>query len=124
MARNADRVNNRDVLVPILAAELRQRPTQYWLKAFKDVGVPAGPINSINKVLTDDYAAERRLVKPLHHALDSALPTVANPVGFSRTPVEYGAAPPMLGEHTESILRDWLGYSTDQIETLLSSGAV
>ena len=123
-ARNADRVNNRDALVPILADELRKMPTEHWLQAFRDAGVPAGPINSIGEVLTDDYGVERGLVESLNHALDSSLPTVANPVGFSRTPVVYGAPPPMLGEHTESILRDWLGYSADQIETLMSSGAI
>jgi crotonobetainyl-CoA:carnitine CoA-transferase CaiB-like acyl-CoA transferase len=122
-ATNADRVNNRDALVPILANELQAKPTQHWLRVFKDAGVPAGPINSIADVLTDGYAVERDLVKTLNHALDSALPTVANPVGFSRTPVVYGASPPMLGEHTESILSDWLGYSADQIETLRASGA-
>jgi crotonobetainyl-CoA:carnitine CoA-transferase CaiB-like acyl-CoA transferase len=123
-ARNADRVNNRDVLVPILADKLQKGPTARWLELFRNAGVPAGPINTISEVLTDDYALERGLVRTMDHALGASMPTVANPVDFSRTPVCYGLAPPMLGGHTADILRDWLGYSEEQIEGLVASGAI
>ena len=122
--RNSDRVINRDVLIPILEEEFRKHPTAHWLAAFASADVPVGPINSIAEVLSDAYAEERNLVRHLQHALEPALPTVANPVKFSRTAICYGAAPPLLGEHTAEVLRDWLGYSTTKIEDLAASGVI
>jgi crotonobetainyl-CoA:carnitine CoA-transferase CaiB-like acyl-CoA transferase len=110
--------------VPILADKLQKGPTARWLELFRNAGVPAGPINTISEVLTDDYALERGLVRTMDHALGASMPTVANPVDFSRTPVCYGLAPPMRGGHTADILRDWLGYSEEQIEGLVASGAI
>ena len=122
--RNADRVINRDALIPILEGEFRKYPTAHWLTTFASADVPVGPINSVAEVLSDAYAAERDLVRHLEHALEPALPTVANPVNFSRTAISYGAAPPLLGEHTAEVLRDWLGYSKNRIEDLADSGVI
>lgn len=123
-ASNADRVNNRDVLIAGLTEVFRERSTAHWLQTFKEAEVPVGPINTISEVLTNAHAEERGLVRNMEHPLDGSLPTVANPVGFSRTPVCYGSAPPLLGEHTEGVLIDWLGYSASQIEELQESGAI
>lgn len=122
--RNSDRVENRDELIAVLAAALKTRSTEQWLKIFAASGVPAGPINSIDAVLTDAYANERGLVRKMTHVLDKEMPTVANPVGFSRTPVCYELAPPVLGQHTASVLRRWLNYSDAEIAELVSAGAV
>jgi crotonobetainyl-CoA:carnitine CoA-transferase CaiB-like acyl-CoA transferase len=122
--RNSDRVENRQLLVPILADVFLTQITASWLQKLSDAGVPAGPINSVESVLTDAYAVERELVRTLNHSLNPELPTVANPVGFSRTPVCYGLAPPTLGQHTNEVLGDWLGYSDEKIEALRASGAV
>ncbi len=121
---NLDRVENRDVLVAALAAVLQTRTTGHWLRAFAAASVPAGPVNSVKDVLTDAYAIERRLVRKMQHSLDDEMPTVANPVGFSRTPVCYALAPPLLGQHTKTILSAWLDYSDEEIAALVSSGAV
>lgn len=123
-ATNADRVSNRDGLIEILADALAARNTGDWLAAFSESGVPAGPINSIADVLEDQYAAERGLVKMMRHSLGQPVPTVANPVNFSRTGVCYVASPPLLGEHTAEILRDWLGYPDARIEDLSASGVI
>ena len=123
-ATNADRVSNRDSLIEILADALAARNTGDWLAAFGESGVPAGPINSIADVLEDQYAAERGLVKMMRHSLGQPVPTVANPVNFSRTGVCYVATPPLLGEHTAEILRDWLGYPDARIEDLSASGVI
>jgi formyl-CoA transferase len=122
--RNSDRVKNRDVLVAALAAVLQTRTTEHWLHAFAAASVPAGPVNSIKDALTNAHAVERRLVRRLKHPLDDEMPTVANPVRFSRTPVCYASAPPVLGQHTKSILSEWLEYSDEEIAALVSSGAV
>ncbi len=122
--RNSDRVENREMLVPILCDVFLTRTTSSWLQKLAAAGVPAGPVNSVAEVLTDAYAVERGLVRTVQHALDAKLPTVANPVGFSRTPVCYGLAPPTLGQHTSEVLREWLNYSDEKIESLHTTGAI
>ncbi len=117
-SRNADRVENRDQLLPLLVAEFSAASTAHWLAAFLSAGVPAGPINNIDEVLTDEYARERKLVRKMKHPLAEAMPTVSNPVRFSETPVHYEAAPPILGQHNAEVLEDWLDYSAEQIATL------
>jgi glutaryl-CoA transferase len=121
--RNADRVGNREALVGIMSRALRADTTAAWLPRLANAGVPAGPINTVADVLTDAYAGERQLVRRMKHRLDAALPTVANPVRFSRTPVCYETAPPLLGEQTQGILRDWLGYRDEAIARLTVPGA-
>jgi crotonobetainyl-CoA:carnitine CoA-transferase CaiB-like acyl-CoA transferase len=122
--RNSDRVEHRELLVQVLSEVFSTRTTSSWLQQLSDAGVPAGPVNSVADVFTEAYATERGLVRTLKHALDPELPTVANPVGFSRTPVCYGSAPPTLGQHTNEILKEWLSYSDDKIESLRAAGAI
>jgi len=122
--RNSDRVENRESLVQILSDAFSTRTTSSWLESLSDAGVPAGPINSVADVLTDEYAVERGLVRTMKHALNPELTTVANPVDFSRTPVCYGPAPPTLGQHTIEVLGEWLSYSNEKIEALRLAGAI
>ncbi len=110
---NAGRVTNRRALITILEAEFATKGVSDWLALLGNAGIPAGPINSIDVVLGDDYAAEQGLVRRLEKTATETVPTVANPVCFSRTPVCYASAPPDLGEHEQAVLRDWLGSSDD-----------
>ena len=122
--RNSDRVKNRESLVQMLREIFSTRTTSSWLQQLSAAGVPAGPVNTVADVLTDSYAAERGLVRTMRHALDPELPTIANPVEFSRTPVCYGTAPPTLGQHTKEVLKEWLSYSDEKIESLQAAGAI
>ena len=121
---NASRVANRDVLVPLIAEKFREQPSASWLSRLGASGVPAGPINSIEDVFTEEYAAERQLVRRLSRSGADDIPTVSNPVRFSATPVSYRIAPPALGAHTHAILTTELGYSEEQIIALYESGAI
>ncbi|MDH5455861.1 MAG: CoA transferase [Gammaproteobacteria bacterium] len=123
-ATNAARIENRATLVSLLQDRLRAHSTAHWLQAFAARGVPAGPINDIGEVLGNAYAQERELVRYLTNAAGDAVPTVSNPVNFSATPVHYTSAPPLLGEHTEEVLRDWLGYSAERIAELRTDAAI
>jgi len=112
------RIANRDELIGQLEIKFRERDTNYWLDSLLSQGVPAGPVNDIGEVLTDSYAQEKCLVREIRNGKDIRVPSVANPVSFSETPVCYERAPPSLGEHTVEVLRECLGYSDAKIETL------
>jgi len=123
-ARNSDRIANRDELVALLENAFATRSTAHWLEALIDVGVPAGPINDIQEVLSNAHAKERGLVRHLTNSVGQHVPAVSNPVDFSATPVSYDTAPPLLGEHTEEVLREWLGYSEQLIVELREAAAI
>lgn len=123
-SQNRDRVQNRKALVDVMQTAFRTKGTAEWLRAFKDKGVPAGPINDIGEVLGNAYAAERQLVQTIDNSHGDPVPTVANPVHFAETPVRYGRAAPLLGEHTDEVLREWLGYSDELIAELRNCEAI
>ncbi|NQV87304.1 MAG: CoA transferase, partial [Woeseiaceae bacterium] len=114
----SQRILNREALIPQMQSRLRERDTNDWLSALRLNGVPAGPVNDIAEVLTNEYAQERKLVRTILNGDEVPVPTVSNPVEFSVTPVRYERSPPALGEHTEEVLREWLGYSDDKIRSL------
>jgi len=123
-ATNSSRVENRAALVAAMQARLETDTTRSWLDRFAERGVPAGPINDLREVLTNTHAQERNLVRTVTNSAGDDVPTVANPVTFGDTPVSYRLAPPLLGEHTEEVLRDWLGYSASMIDTLRQDAAI
>jgi formyl-CoA transferase len=123
-ATNDARIKNRSALIDILRERLQRHTTAHWLALFAEAAIPAGPINDVGEVLTNDYATERQLVRYLENAAGDSVPTVANPVSFADTPVEYVSAPPLLGEHTDEVLRDWLGYSADKLAELRKDFAI
>ena len=87
-------------------------------------GVPCGPINDLAQVFADPHVVARGIASELEHEQLGAVPTVANPLRLSVTPVAYRAAPPRLGEHTDSVLADSLGLSAAEIATLRERGIV
>ena len=123
-ATNASRVENRAALVHAIQARLETDTTASWLNALAERGVPAGPVNDLREVLTNAHAKERNLVQFVTNGAGDRVPTVSNPVSFGATPVSYRLAPPLLGEHTEEVLRDWLGYSASMIDTLRDDAAI
>lgn len=123
-ASNALRVENRRALVAILAERFRRRTTAHWLECLQAAGVPAGPINDLAAVLSGPHADARELVRSLSHPTVGSVPTVANPVRFSLTPVEYRSAPPVLGRDTVGVLQQELGYSKTEIDELHRAGAI
>lgn len=122
--RNSDRIENRVALVGLLQREFATRSTGEWLETLAAHGVPSGPINNLQEVLSGPYARERELVRHMMNARGQNVPAVANPVAFEKTPVKYGHAPPLLGEHTDEVLREWLGYSDEVIAELRESAAL
>jgi len=108
-ATNSLRVANRDTLVPLVVAIMLQQTTDWWLAKLNEVGVPCGPICTIDQVFDNPQIQARDMQLELDHATLGKVASVANPIKYSATPIQYTHAPPTLGQHTDEVLRDWLG---------------
>lgn len=106
-ATNRQRVKYREQLIPLLESLFRQKRTAEWRPLLAAEQVPCAPINSIDQVFHDPQVLARGMRLDLPHPLAGQVPQVANPVKFSRTPVEYQGAPPLLGADTDAVLK-WL----------------
>ncbi|QJR15028.1 CaiB/BaiF CoA transferase family protein [Usitatibacter palustris] len=123
-ATNPARVTHRDVLVPEIAKRVALKPVAHWLEAIERFGVPCGPINDLGQVFADPQVRHRQMVLNVPHADAGEVRLVASPMKFSATPVVCDRAPPRLGEHTDEVLRDWIGRDTAAVQRLRGSGIV
>jgi crotonobetainyl-CoA:carnitine CoA-transferase CaiB-like acyl-CoA transferase len=122
--RNQDRVRFRDVLIPMLADVLLSRGKYHWLEALEAAKVPSGPINNLAEVFADPHVQSRQMVDHWEHALGVPLDLVASPMKLSLTPVRRDLPPPMLGQHTEAVLQEWLGFDTMKCAALRQARAI
>jgi len=123
-ADNPGRVSHREELVPELARSFSERSTAHWLRVLKSKGVPAGPVNDLAQVFADEHVVSQRLVQELPHTGAGKVPTVVNPVRFASSGKRLDLAPPVLGEHTDQVLHDVLGYTRGKIAALRADGAI
>ncbi|MEO5694739.1 MAG: CaiB/BaiF CoA-transferase family protein [Usitatibacter sp.] len=121
---NRSRLANRDALVAIIAKSMRAKTTAEWMAALEAEGVPCGPINAIDQVFADPQVIHRGLRLDLPHAASGTVPQVANPIRYSRTPIEYRSGPPVLGEHTQSVMQKNLGFDAGRIAELKRKGVL
>jgi crotonobetainyl-CoA:carnitine CoA-transferase CaiB-like acyl-CoA transferase len=123
-ANNGDRVKNRGLLVPMLAEIFAQRTTADWVGALDAAGVPCGPINTLAQAFAEPQAQARGMKLSLPHPLAGEVPLIGSPMKFSGTPVTHELPPPLLGQHSEEILRGVLGMSAEDVAKLRASGAM
>ena len=123
-ATNSERVRNRDVLVPLVSEWLSRQGSSWWLQALNERGIPCGPINTIEQVFADPQVKFRQLQRSLQHPTAGTVPSVANPICFSSTPIEYELAPPLLGQHTDEVLKTLLDKDDQQLAALRAAGAI
>jgi crotonobetainyl-CoA:carnitine CoA-transferase CaiB-like acyl-CoA transferase len=121
---NPERVKHRPVLVPIVQQIVRGRTSRDWIEHLEAASVPCGPINNMQEVFEDPQVRHRGLRVEIPHPSGVPCPTVASPMRFSATPVDYAVPPPMLGEHTREVLRGVLGLSDSEIDALAASGVI
>jgi crotonobetainyl-CoA:carnitine CoA-transferase CaiB-like acyl-CoA transferase len=123
-ASNGKRVENRAEITRLLQDIFKERKTSEWVELLDAAGVPNGPINDIAQVFAEPQVKARGVRIELEHAAAGMLPMVASPMRFSGTPLEYRLAPPLLGAHTDEILRDLLGRSAPEIAKLRADGVI
>ena len=121
---NALRVANRNELVPVVAQLLKQHTTDWWLTQLNEVGVPCGPICTLDQVFDNPQVQAREMQIVLDHDQLGQVSSVANPIKFSATPLQYQQAPPMLGQHTHAVLQDWLAMQESEYTALLNAQVI
>ena len=123
-ATNKQRVANRRELIEQLNAATVTHPTAHWVAALERVGVPAGPINSLDAVFDDPQVLARAMQIDLPHPVAGTVSLVASPLNLSESPVTYRCAPPLLGEHTREVLARRLSMPDAQIDDLHAKGII
>jgi crotonobetainyl-CoA:carnitine CoA-transferase CaiB-like acyl-CoA transferase len=123
-ATNGKRVANRTELTRLIQEIFRKKTTAEWLALLESAGVPNGPINDIGQVFKEPQVVARGVKIELEHAAAGKLPLVASPMRFSGTPLEYRLPPPLLGEHTDQVLKEFLKLSETEIAKLRDDGIV
>jgi formyl-CoA transferase len=117
-ATNPERVRHRDTLVPIIAEMVGTRGKHEWIECLETAGVPCGPINDLGEVFENEQVRARGMRVDVPHPSGATAALVRNPIRMSATPPQVRSAPPMLGEHTEAVLRELLGYDETAIAEL------
>ena len=116
--KNADRVRHRAVLVPMLEEVLRTRTKSDWLHALENAKVPCGAINNLAEVFNDPHIRSRDMVTTWQHPASGPVELVSSPMKLSETPVRTDLPPPLLGEHTDDVLRELLALDDSTLAQL------
>lgn len=123
-ARNADRVTNREALIEMLAQHFLGATADEWVRRIHPQGVPIGVINSIAQALDEPQVKARNMLVNIPHPLKADFVTVGSPINLSGTPVEYLRPAPMLGEHTDEVLKRQLGLDDERLAELKARGVI
>lgn len=122
--RNADRVANREVIIGILSRHFLEGRAEDWISRVHPRGVPIGAINSIAQALDEPQIKARNMLVTIPHPLKPDFVTVGSPIKLSGTPVEYLRPAPMLGEHTDEVLKRQLGLDDERLAQLKALGVI
>jgi succinate--hydroxymethylglutarate CoA-transferase len=116
--KNSDRIGNRDALDALIKAELKREGAETWIEQLTAAGIPCGRINSVAQALAAPHAIARDMVTSVEHPTAGNVKMLGIPFRFSDTPASIRRAPPLLGQHTEAVLREELGFSDARINEL------
>jgi len=119
---NAGRVKNRNALVEILQKNFYQHTTTEWVEQLTAAGIPAGPINTVAQALAEPQVAAREMIVEIMHPSGAPLKFLGPVPKFSATPARIQSPPPLLGQHTDEVLRDILKMNETEIAQLQQLG--
>lgn len=123
-ATNASRTANHDQLHPILTEIMRGRTTAQWIEGLDALGVPCGPINTIDKVVNHPQILAREMIAKVSHDITGSVEVPGVPIKLSETPGQVTTPAPALGEHTAKILTGLLAKSPETVDRLERKGVV
>ena len=121
---NPLRCDNRRELIPILQGEMQKKTAQEWFDIFERNAIPYSPINTLKQICEDPHIAHRKMLVEIDQPIVGKMRVCASPLKLSETPGEVYSPAPMLGEHSEQVLRDVLGYSRQKIAQLKEEGVI
>ena len=121
---NALRTENHEALFPILAEIMRRRTTDEWVETLEAIGVPCGPVNTVDKVANDPQVLARDMIAEVEHDTTGTVQIPGLPIKLSETPGQIDAPAPNLGEHTSEVLTGLLGLETEEVNQLKQDGTV
>jgi len=121
---NTVRVENREILVPIIQKRLLSKPRDVWLSKLMESGFPCAPVNAMDEVFSDPQLLHRNMLVTMDHPKIGKIKQIGAPLKFSDTPLKLELPPPMLGQHTDEVLVKLCGYSEDEVAALKKNNVV
>jgi crotonobetainyl-CoA:carnitine CoA-transferase CaiB-like acyl-CoA transferase len=126
-ATNAARVANRQLVTDTLTPVMQTHPTNWWVDRLEQLKIGCGPINTLKQVFADPHVQARGVVVEMPHASlpqGSTVKVIANPVRLSESPADYRLPPPILGQHTDEVLKQSLGFDDARLAALHEKGVI
>lgn len=117
------RIIYREELIPKLQEVILTKTADEWLTLFKENNIPCGPINTLDRVFTDEQVLERQMIQEVEHPTVGIVKLLGSPIKLSDTPVTIERHPPLHGEHTEEVLLE-LGYDKQEIESFMEDKVI
>jgi crotonobetainyl-CoA:carnitine CoA-transferase CaiB-like acyl-CoA transferase len=118
-----DRVGRREELFAILGEAFEQKPWSHWQSRMRSAGVPCGQVRTVGEAIRSPEARERQIVTRIPHEAIGWVPNVGLPIRYSQTPIVDPVAAPAVGQHTETVLRELLGYGDERLARISAAGA-
>ena len=123
-ATTSGRIQHRDEILAIVGRILSTQNRAHWLGRMREAGVPGGAIASVAEAFGSQVMADRQMLSEIPHPTEGMVPNIRLPFRMAGTPLADPVAAPLLGQHSEAVLRDVLGYDDAAVEGLRASGAV
>ena len=116
--KNSNRVENRSLLIGLLAEIFLSRSTDEWLKLLNSAEVPCAPVQTVDQVFKAPQVLHREMLIQVEHPTAGTVRMAGIPVKFSLTPASVRLPPPLLGQHNEEVLESWLEMNDKEISEL------
>ena len=118
------RTENHAELEPVLFEASRKQPTDHWVEALSQYGIPIGPLNTIGQAVSQEQILAREMITTVEHPIAGDVTMAASPLKLSRTPARVRGYGPQFGQDTAQVLEEWLGFDATQTRALVESGIV